>query len=482
MSTTKDQRPDILLIMPDQMRGDCLSLEGHPVLQTPNIDDLGLRGMHFTRAYTTCPSCIPARRAMLSALHPASPGNGMTGFRERHELHAPVFPQLLHDGGYHTTIVGRHMHQFPYDKPYGFADRTYATAYKDDDEYAQEFEAAFPGQGGLKSHGLSSNGQTVKPWQFPDAWHPTTWIANRARQKLAAAPDDRPHFLTASFFAPHPPLLPPACYYERYLAMDLPPRALGDWTVPPDERFWLRFWRSHIERNRIDLDGARLHQARAGYYGLINHIDDQVFAMCFEFRRQCARRGRPGVIVFTTDHGEMLADHYLWHKCEPYEASSRIPFLIQGTDDLGFVRGARHDAPVCLEDIGPTLLELAGLAPMENVDGRSLVPILRGLGGPVREIIHGEHATAYDEHQAFQMLTDGRMKYIWRPHSGAEQLFDLTTDPQECINLAAKPEHATEVSRWRDRLIAQLQNRPEGFVSEGKLVAGQPYPDLVPAD
>ncbi|MEZ5412728.1 MAG: hypothetical protein R3F03_00305 [Opitutaceae bacterium] len=92
------------------------------------------------------------------------------------------------------------------------------------------------------------------------------------------------------------------------------------------------------------------------------------------------------------------------------------------------------------------------------------------------------NATAYDENQAFQMPTDGRMKYIWRPHSGAEQLFDLTTDPKEYINLAAEPDRATEVARWRDRMIAQLQNRPEGFVSEGKLVAGQPYPDLVPAD
>lgn len=476
MSNSPDTRPDILLIMPDQMRGDCLSLEKHPVLQTPNIDDLGLRGMHFARGYSTCPSCIPARRAMMTALYPSSPGNGVTGFATNAELDAPVFPQKLLDEGYHTTLVGRHMHQLPLDKAFGFEDRIYATAYHYDDDYGQALEAEFPGQGGMAGHGISRNGYTTRPWQFPDAWHPTSWVISRAREKLVEAPNDRPHFLTASFFAPHPPFLPPACYYDRYVNAETPARAIGDWDEIPAHDYG----HTNIERNRLDLKGAQLHQARAGYYGLINHIDDQVAVIVFEFNQQCARRGRPGVIVFTSDHGEMLADHYRWHKCEPYEASARVPFLIQGTPEMGFVQGGRHDQPVCLEDIGPTLLDLAGLEPMENVDGRSLAPILRGENQPVREVLHGEHAPWYDDEQSFHMLTDGRMKYIWRPHSGDEQLFDLTNDPQECTNLAAQAEHSAEVTHWRDRLIAQLKDRPEGFSDGEKLIAGRPYPDLMP--
>ncbi len=117
---------------------------------------------------------------------------------------------------------------------------------------------------------------------------------------------------------------------------------------------------------------------------------------------------------------------------------------------------------------------------MENVDGPSLVPILRGESQPVREVLHGEHSPCYDDEQAFHLLTDGRMKYIWRPHSGDEQLFDLTNDPQECTNLAAQAEHSAEVTHWRDRLIAQLKDRPEGFSDGEKLIAGRPYPDLMP--
>lgn len=463
------------MIMPDQMRGDCLSLEGHPVLQTPNIDDLGIRGMHFTRAYTTCPSCIPARRCLLTGLHPSSPGNGMTGFRERCELQVPTFPERLLAAGYRTTLVGRHMHQHPYDKAYGFGDRVLASAYREDDDYALALEAAFPGQGGIRGHGISNNGWSARPWQFPDPWHPTSWIANRVREKLRAAPDDRPHFLAASFFAPHPPLIPPACHYERYLQSPLPDRAVGDWAVPPDNDGS----KPEIDRNRIDLKGAALRQAQAGYFGLINHLDDQVYSMVFEFLRQCARRDRPWVILFTSDHGEMLGDHYLFRKCEPYEGSARIPFLIQGSPELGFASGGRCDTPVCLEDIGPTLLDLAGLKPADEIDGRSLLPILRGEAKAVRETLHAEHAPCYDHEQAFHLLTDGRWKYIWRPQTGGEQLFDLATDPRECANLAALAGYRAELKRWHHALIARLRDRPEGFTDGARLIAGRDYPDLL---
>jgi len=473
MSTPTDRQPDILLIMPDQMRGDCLSLENHPVLLTPNIDTIGLHGTHFARAYTTCPSCIPARRAMLTGLFPAT--NGVVGYRERHELHEPTFPERLQECGYRTTIVGRHMHQHPYEKPYGIEDRVYCSGYKDDDDYALAFEAAFPGQGGFRGHGLSNNGWTARPWQFPDAWHPTNWVVNRVREKLCAAPDDRPHFITASFFAPHPPLLPPACYYDRYWHADLPPRAIGAWAVPPGRESRL----TEVDRNRIDLKGEALRQAQAGYFGLINHLDDQVYAMIFEFNRQCARRGRPGVIVFTSDHGEMLGDHYLFRKCEPYEGSARVPFLIQASPELGLVRGARHNGPVCLEDIGPTLIELAGGKPDPQLDGRSLVPILRGESKPVRPTLHAEHAPCYDDDQAFHLLTDGRWKYIWRPVRGTEQLFDLASDPKECTDLVAEPGSRGELERWRAAMIAQLKDRPEGFTDGRQLIAGRPYPDLM---
>ncbi len=473
MSTGTDQRPDILMIMPDQMRGDCLSLENHPVLQTPNIDTIGAQGMHFTRGYTTCPSCVPARRAMLTAQFPAN--NGLTGSRVGVEFEHPTFPDHLTAAGYHTTLVGSGMHQHPPEKPLGFTDTTArTTTHYNSGLYAEALEAAFPGAGGVASHGLSNNGWSALPWQFPDRWHPTNWVVNRTREKLAAVPEDRPHFTMATILSPHPPFIPPAVYYERYLHAELPERALGDWATPPADGLM-----GPVDRNRIDLRGEPLRQAQAGYFGLIAHLDDQVYSLVSEFKKQCDRRGRPWVIVFTSDHGEMLGDHYLFRKCEPYEGSCHVPFLIQASPELGFVSGAHHDSPVCLEDIGPTLLDLAGGEPMQGVDGRSLAPILRGESQPVREVLHSEHSPCYDDEQAYHMLTDGRWKYIWRPHRGEEQLFDLSIDPQECTNLARQAEHSAALAGWRDWMIEQLKDRPEGFSDGEQLIAGRPYPDLL---
>ncbi len=474
MNKSTDQRPDILLIMPDQMRGDCLSLENHPVLMTPNMDSIGRGGTHFTRAYTSCPSCIPARRAMLTGLFPAN--NGVVGYREHHELHEPTFPEQLLAEGYRTTLVGRHMHQHPTDKTYGYENNIGASCYMEDDEYALAFEAAFPGQGFIRGHGLSNNGWSARSWQFPDAWHPTNWIANRVKDQLRSVDDDRPSFITASFFAPHPPFIPPAFYFDRYLQASLPERAIGTWAKVPEEHSNLL----DVDRNRVDLKGAALRNAQAGYFGLINHLDDQVYSMVFEFRRACARRGRPWVIVFTSDHGDMLGDHYLFRKCEAYEGSARVPFLIQGSPELGLVSGAKHDAPVCLEDIGPTLLDLAGATPNEAIDGSSLLPILRGDPIPVRDSLHVEHSPCYDVDQAFHMLTDGRWKYIWRPEAGTEQLFDLSSDPTECTDLSNVKEFKTNLSHWRQAMITRLAGRPEGFTDGQRLIAGRPYTDLLP--
>ena len=113
--------PNILLIMPDQMRGDCMSLVGHPVLLTPNIDAIGGQGATFTQAYTTCASCIAARRSLLTGQFPAS--HGMVGYAEGVPLNAPTLPQCLRADGYATAIVGRYMHQSPYTEPYGFETR-----------------------------------------------------------------------------------------------------------------------------------------------------------------------------------------------------------------------------------------------------------------------------------------------------------------------------------------------------------------------
>jgi arylsulfatase len=467
VNETAERSPNILLIMPDQMRGDCLSLERHPALLTPNMDHIGRGGVHFGRAYTTCASCIPARRALLTGQYPAT--NGMVGYREGHPLRTPTLTQRLRDAGYATAIAGRYMHQSPYQEPYGFEQRVLGSVYVQDDDYARALDAAVPGLGGIRGLGVSFNGWQVRPWMLDEWLHPTNWTVNQARRLIDGCDGERPLFLVTSVYAPHPPFIPPAFYMERYLRLDLPPPAIGEWAEPPPHGGI----GAGVDAHRTVLQGEALRSAQAGYFGLINHLDDQLYWLIAEFVARSRAMVRPWVIVLTSDHGEMLGDHYYFRKCEPYEGASRIPFLIQGSADMGFAAGTECTQPVCLEDLMPTLLELAGLSIPENADGKSLVPVLRGGDARVRPYLHGEHAPCYSQRQAYHFITDGRKKYIWRPLDGSEQLFDLEDDPQELRDLSAH--RSAEVATWRGRLVARLADRPEGFVDGQRLVAGRAY-------
>jgi arylsulfatase A-like enzyme len=135
---------------------------------------------------------------------------------------------------------------------------------------------------------------------------------------------------------------------------------------------------------------------------------------------------------------------------------------------------------VCLEDIMPTLLEVAGIDVPDHVQGKSLVGVLRSGQGHIRDYLHGEHSPCYSAKQAYHFLTDGSAKYVWRPHDGAEQLFDLRRDPTELRDLAGRRERARDLKTWRTRMVKQLAGRPEGFSDGRKLCAGRTYEAALP--
>jgi arylsulfatase A-like enzyme len=174
----------------------------------------------------------------------------------------------------------------------------------------------------------------------------------------------------------------------------------------------------------------------------------------------------------------MLGDHGYFRKCEPFEGSANVPFLITGSKAMGFAKGIRSEQAVCLEDLMPTLLAMAGSDIPGHLDGENLLPTLRGEAQQIRDWLHFEHAKCYSKEQAFHALTDGEWKYIWRPNRGGEHLFNLVQDPREEKDLSGVDAHAGTLSAWRARLIKRLENRPEQFVREGTLVAGRPYKAL----
>jgi arylsulfatase A-like enzyme len=460
----KEKQPNILLFITEQQRGDCLGIEGHPVLMTPNMDTIAGKGVRFTRAYSGCPTCIAARRSILSGQFPAT--HGLMGYQEAVPWEIEdTLPAVLGKAGYETAWVGRSMHQHPPEKRFGF-DHVIRVGSDEGSDYMKFFRQRRPDDWeGAYGTGIMHNDWTARPWHLEEDLHPTNWTVHEALRFLRNRDTSRPFFLVVSFLAAHPPLVPPAFYLERYIRTGVPKPVIGDWAAPPPNGGK----GLDVGSKQVDLTGEALLCARAGYYGLINHMDDQIRRLLNPVNGVDRQTENNTVVMLTSDHGEMLGDHYRWHKVVPYEPSARVPMLLRAPERFGIKPGTVMDRPVCLEDVMPTLLDLAGAPPPPGMEGKSLLPLLRSEALPWREYLHIEHAPLY------HALTDGREKYIWFAADGREQLFCLAEDPTECHDLVDKPEYSDRLVRWRELMIKELATRPEGFSDGTRLVPGRTY-------
>lgn len=468
----RDEKPNILLLFTEQHRGDCLGIENHPVLMTPNMDSIAGAGARFTCAYSTCPVCIPARRSLLSGQFPST--HGMVGYQEGVDWDIKnTLPSVMAQAGYETAWIGRSMHQHPPDKRFGF-EHLVTQSHRVHDEplsdYMKFLQQHRPDDWeGIYGTGVTHNDWTARPWHLEEDLHPTNWTVHEALRFLRDRDQSRPFFLVVSFIAAHPPLIPPAFYLERYIRTGVPKPVIGDWAVPPPTGGK----GMNVSSSRVDLRGEALLCARAGYYGLLNHLDDQIRRILNPVGGIDRMTKNNTVVMLSSDHGEMLGDHYLWRKSVPYEPAARIPMLIRAPQRFGIQPGAIIRNPVGLEDIMPTILDMANAPIPGSVDGRSLLPLLRGEKAPWREHIHIECAPMH------HTLTDGKEKFIWFVVDGREQFFRLAEDPTECRNLAGKPEEAKRISYWRNLLIKELKDRPEGFSDGKRLLSGVSYPKCI---
>jgi len=228
-----------------------------------------------------------------------------------------------------------------------------------------------------------------------------------------------------------------------------------------------------VSAERVNLKGEALRSARAGYYGLINHVDDQMRRLLNPVNGVQGMTGRNTVVVFVSDHGEMLGDHYRWRKSLPYEGSARIPFMIQAPERFGLHRGTVSETPVCIEDLMPTILAMADVPCPDGVDGANLLPLMQGMADLDRTYLHIETSPTY------HCLTNGKEKYIWLVKDGTEQFFDLERDSNECYNLIASDDYQDRIAWWRAELVQVLKDRPEGFSDGERLISGRAYPGLM---
>ena len=157
-----------------------------------------------------------------------------------------------------------------------------------------------------------------------------------------------------------------------------------------------------------------------------------------------------------------------------------MPFLAWAPPSMELPRGVVTSAPVGLQDVLPTLFEVAGVPAPEGVTGRSVLPLMRGQEGGWREALHGEHAACYRDDDGMHYLVDGHTKYVWYSGTGREHLFDLDQDPQELHDLALTTEAAERLTPWRERLVDALSGRPEGFTDGTHLIPGRPHLPLMP--
>ena len=462
-------RPNILFILTDQWRGDCVGVTGHPVVETPNLDSVARGGVVFTSAYSSCPSCVAARASIFTGLSPSS--TGRIGYQDRVPWQYPeMLPQVLGDSGYQTHCVGK-THFFPQRFRGGFHSlESYEGEQNHDGTYVNDyFEWLREKTNGLiqeRDSGISHNGWVSRPSHLPEELHNNTWVATRCIEYLRRLDPTRPFFLNASFHRPHPPIDPPRVYWDMYRDLELPPVPVGDWAGIHDvEIDSTDPWHGRLPQPQLD-------RARRGYFAQISHIDNQVGRILHFLNR--ARVG-PTVIVFSADHGEMLGDHHMFRKTYAYEGSARVPLILRIPDQEPSEMVC--PTPAVLEDIYPTILELAGVAVPDRIEGRSLVPVYSGEGLRDRDFVHGEHSACYDPENAMQFLTDGKEKYIWSPPSGKEQFFDLSRDPDELVDLAGRPEERARLELWRRRMVEHLAPRKQDGLSDGeKLISGVSLP------
>ncbi|MAS33665.1 MAG: arylsulfatase [Anaerolineaceae bacterium] len=480
---------NVILIMVDQWRGDCLSIDGHPVVHTPFLDELALRGVRFRHAYSATPTCIPARAALMTGL--SARNHGRVGYQDGVDW---TYPTTLAGEftrqGYQTQAVGK-MHVWPVRNRLGFDNvilhdgyLPYSRRHHPDIETMDDYVPWMRNQLGYPAddidHGVHCNSWVARPWDKPEHVHPTNFVTTQAVQFLKRRDPTKPFFLYMSYHRPHPPFDPPQWAFDQYQDREMPDPPVGDWVTELHSEWRQRnnppLGAGHPEAFIGQLSEVNLRRARAGYYGLMTHIDHQIKRLIDHLIHHNLYDNT--VICFVSDHGEMMGDHHMLRKGYPYMGSIRIPFIYVDPTDDRIPTGTVRDEVVELRDVMPSLLDSAGLEIPDTLDGQSILPRIHGQSSKWRDALHGEHILFGE---SIQWLTNGREKYIWSSKTGREQFFNLDDDPQETRNLAGQPVVAPRLNDWRQRLIEALSDRDEQFTDGHQLLVDQPVQATLPS-
>jgi arylsulfatase A-like enzyme len=448
-------RPNVVLITVDQWPGHLLGLTGRTDIDTPTLDQMACNGVYFPNALSECPICIPARRSLMTGTTPRQHGDRVF----QPDLRRPDFPLLadvFRQNGYQTGAVGK-LHVYPARDRFGFEE---VISYEEGrpqlggpDDW--DIWLADRGQAGLGyAHGMSNNGYEFRPWHLDEAAHPTIWQARQMCRMIQRRDPTRPAFWHLSFNFPHPPIVPLASYLAAYSGREMEPRVSGDWDGDLPHAL------ARVRQSWPEMSDARLAEMRRAFHAQCTLIDHQIRLVIGTLREALLLDDT--IIAFTSDHGDMLGDHGLFAKRLMLSGSVDVPLILMGVAGCDRLPAGTVDSRLAgMQDIMPTLLDLAGIGRPASCTGLSLV------GDPPRETLYCE---ALEGPMAMRMICDEKWKLIWYPAGNHLQLFDRSADPRETRNLAGRPETAEAEKRLTHALIRELYGEDLNWIAEDALV------------
>ncbi len=462
MSETTAARPNIILIITDQQRYDTIAALGFDYMRTPHLDRLVRGGTSFTRCYVTAPSCAPSRASLFTGLYPHTSGVMRNGDRWEHS-----WVESLNAAGYYCANIGK-MHTWPYDAPMGFHHR-FVVENKDrfleGREFQDAWDQALAARGLVKQQRLlyrqrDDYGKSLGAflWELPAELHSDNFVGDAACRWIENYREDKPFFLEIGFPGPHPPYDPTPDAARQYFGEKLPlsPVHEAELAGQPAAFKALRQHNVEVDHDSIvhDLDPteAQRHRQRAYYLANVTMIDEKLGEILAALEQ--TGRLENSVVIFTSDHGDCLTDHGHSQKWTMYEQVTRVPLIVWSP---GRVPAGRQIDGLCqLMDVGPTILELAGLQPASHMAARSLRPAWEpGSDWQPRDFVYAEQARDNNltSTEYMSMVRDTRWKLVHLFEDAEGQLFDLEADPDETRNLWDDPRHEAE----KNRLLAALR-------------------------
>lgn len=422
---------NILFLFPDQLRHDFVEPSAAIPVRTPNVKRLAAEGVRFTSAVTPAPLCAPARACLASGLEYDRcrvPTNA-----QNYPADQPTFYQLLRNAGYHVMGCGK----FDLHKPeldwgldgkrkihdWGFSDgidnegkHDGTRAYTRNGRPMGPFLAYLEKLGLAKAHAADyekrkGHGATF-PTPLSDEAYGDNWIARNGLALLDAAPKDKPWFLQVNFNGPHDPWDITVSMEKRWRGVKFPQPILNTQLTPENHEL-----------------------VRQNYAAMIENIDMRIGQLIDKVKQRGELSNT--LIAFSSDHGEMLGDHDLWSKRQPYHGSAGVPLVLSGP---GVKAGITINAPATTLDLTATFLDYAGVSVPRGMDARSLRPVLSGKSNAVRPY-------ALSGMDNWRLVQQDNYKYV-RTAGKPPMLFDLRNDPGENDNLAvSRPEIAARLEK-----------------------------------